>query len=156
MYIYKVPMPSTSYPVGNNLVAARQYMQSAAYKFKKLLNNPKTNIDIYCNGSSGAILSTIFAGEITDEVKCYIRYIRNVDEGERGHFPNYHHSYYNNTLIVIIDDFMSSGRTLNRIYHALPQQFKEEGVFCLIAQRLNVGNIKTSLNFTPENVITNE
>lgn len=103
------------YPVGNNIKIAAEFTKAAAYQFIKIreYNNPYPSLNIWCRGSSGAILASLFAVHIHMP---NIKIIHVKKPGENSHSGGYHPYTYGDAINVIIDDFVSSGKTLRHIY----------------------------------------
>ena len=99
-------------------------------------------------GSSGAILSGILIGEMI-EYDIYIYHIKK--DGEYSHSSDYYPIDFSNPNIII-DDFISSGETVNAIFEKIQKVNSKE----LKIDTLCVSggfNIET-LNFRPNNIIS--
>lgn len=101
------------YPVGENVQVAMDYIYEVTPHIKKLVGNHPINI--WCSGSSGAILAAFLVKNLDNN--CNICHVKKT--GETAHHGN---SFYNcandreKRVNIILDDFMRSGETIERIY----------------------------------------
>ena len=104
------------YPVGNEIKSAIL----AAHKMAEILYDAykRTPLRLLCSGSSGAILSAIIAdSHLLDVIE-----IIHVKKSGEEHHVNSHDirqltcNYSGRVLNIIVDDFICSGRTVERIY----------------------------------------
>lgn len=99
------------YPVGENIHGALEYINVVTPFIKDLIGDKPINI--WCSGSSGAILSAFLVKNLNNP--CIICHVKK--EGEHSHHGNSFSKIYKNDCInIILDDFMSSGTTIERIY----------------------------------------
>lgn len=107
---------SCSYPVGSDWDNVSLIVETYLIAFNKLINEKlksTTGVNLWCRGSSGAILAGLFAGKISqlDPRICHIK-----KEGEGSHQTTpYHFRDNENVINVVIDDFVSSGATIRAI-----------------------------------------
>lgn len=106
------------YPVGSDMKGALVFINKYIEAFKKLNYPLDTEINIWCRGSSGAILSAMFS--ILSGHVCYICHVKK--EGENSHQSGIGH-YSSDSLDIILDDQVASGRTIE----AILQSAKENG-----------------------------
>lgn len=111
-----------SYPIGKNINQIIFYIKEV---MKCIIDNEIFNnvhyINIWCTGSSGAILSALLAEKITTNyprINVTIQHVKKKDEdshnsGNIRHFAD--DAMYN----IIIDDFVATGDTLKRIQEHL-------------------------------------
>lgn len=101
-----------AHPIGANFSYNMPIMLDMA---KILKQQAFTNLGLVCTGSSGAIVSTVIAQQL--EKLPTIIYLRKPGEDGHGHWnvDNLH----NVVDIVVVDDFISSGRTINGIVEEL-------------------------------------
>lgn len=95
-------------------------------------------IQIFCRGSSGAILSALVSSNIEVDRIVHIK-----KEGETSHGPDKPIVISSNYFNVIVDDFISSGSTILNILDAYPRIIFD---LCIVASgNLNIKNsrIKT-------------
>lgn len=112
-----LPIQRISYPVGENMDEATEYINEVA---KILINNkycPRTNINIFCMGSSGTILSSLLYSKLITYCN-YITIIHIKKEGETSHSPRIR-EFDKSRTNIIIDDFTETGSTLKRIITAI-------------------------------------
>lgn len=103
------------YPVGQDMVLAREMAKSASNVFIHNIDISKYDgICVYCSGSSGIILGSLFISYYlnSDEPKPIMLYCVK-KENERCH--NTSSCYYLKPFNIIIDDCIESGRTIERI-----------------------------------------
>jgi len=120
----KIKTRPVGYPIGSNMSKVKNLVQEYVKGFKEL-NLPKDlEINLWCRGSSGAILAAIFALYMENPVKiCHIK-----KRGESSHCedPESFEPGYN----IVIDDFVASGETIKSIIqHLKNNDFKRD---CLI------------------------
>jgi orotate phosphoribosyltransferase-like protein len=121
------------------MVAAQNTAKEYARAFKTLKHPPHVKLNLWCRGSSGSILATLFAlycSEYTSRV-VYIR-----KDGE----DNHHGSavlYDGNALNIIIDDFVCTGDTINAIVHHVKMYCSAppDIIIASNANRLNLQNV---------------
>lgn len=133
------------YPVGNNISAAIQLVKIGSVEVKKLINTDHL-VNIWCRGSSGAILATLLASNLSNNCKiCHVK-----KEGENSHCsrPN----YYTSAVNIIIDDFISSGETLNAIWDEVIKSL-QGGINILFLCKTSGTNSMVNIKFTPEFLI---
>jgi hypothetical protein len=144
------------YPVGNDMLRMKGYVQGALKAFEKL--NPELrfqserNINLFCRGSSGAICAALFVAYAPWH--CKIIHIKK--PGESAHCDAL--EFNPDNINVIIDDFMSSGDTVAEIYHnANSNQYKSKKLIIdvLIVQRGWHANSHLKVGFIPKFLISN-
>jgi orotate phosphoribosyltransferase-like protein len=108
-----------AHPIGANL----SYNLPIIMDMVKLLRQNKfTNLGLVCTGSSGAIIATVIAQQL--EKIPLIIYLRK--PGENGH-SHLNTNNLNNVIdIVVVDDFISTGSTINNIIEQLKQLGKNK------------------------------
>jgi len=105
-------VPHLEYPVGENISTNLPYIKGMVKALLTLKLPFEKGINLICRGSSGAIIAAIFASELG---KIRTRIVHVKKEGEESHggtTADLNHSALN----VIVDDFICSGETLNKIY----------------------------------------
>lgn len=103
------------YPIGKIMSQVNKYINDILLTFEKNnidLDKEGFSINLWCRGSSGAILAGIFASKF---IRATVRIIHIKKQGEKSH-QSYHHDICNGCDIVI-DDFMDTGSTIFRIWH---------------------------------------
>ena len=106
---------SVDYPVGSNMHGVTKYVMQAADIFKNTFSSRTVNV--FCRGSSGAILAGLFSSYLIDTFDIKIVHIKK--EGEHSHSEKVPSHFDNHGINVIIDDFISSGSTVRNIYKAI-------------------------------------
>lgn len=105
------------YPVGDNVANWFPVVEIYADIVKKeLKNKKKPTIVMYCTGSSGAILSALLCAQLRSKYEVIIKHVKK--KGEDCHTESrlgLIEGHYN----IIVDDFISSGRTINFIYERI-------------------------------------
>ena len=96
-----------------------------AEAFKVIEDYKDTHLQIFCRGSSGAILAALFVSFLNWNRGIEICHVKK--EGERSHSQNYFYINPQNTVIVI-DDIIESGETIRSILHYIGQ----DNFHCLI------------------------
>lgn len=101
-----------AHPIGANLSYNMPIIMDMANILKQ---QAFTNLALVCTGSSGAIVATVIAQQLEKLPK--IIYLRKQGEDGHGHYNNY---YLSDTMdIVVVDDFILSGKTINHIVEQL-------------------------------------
>ena len=115
---------NVGYPIGSNFLPNLNVC-------KELANNimcefPHNKIQFICTGSSGAIIAALVAQHIPTSRICHVK-----KEGEKSHCTASIES--NNDFIkIIIDDFTSTGSTVNRLITYLNNFDSEERHLALL------------------------
>lgn len=133
-----------NYPVSTNIQQNIPIILDMIEKLKPLVEGKK-EVCLWCRGSSGSIISGIIATHI-DKVKI----IHLKKEGEDSHSGSISGcpSGKRGVINIIVDDFMSSGKTLNTIYQTMKDnKYKVHGL-CIS------GTVWTNpLKFKPDFII---
>lgn len=143
-----------SYPIGsrmsNTIDLAEHYVEKLLQQFK--INKISDNINIWCRGSSGAILSAIVAVKLQVELRSTVIKICHVKkEGEESHSDSIQIAYGNSVTNIIVDDFSASGCTLNKIYEKASKLLKHGNIDYLCIAN---GYSKSTIKFVPKTLIT--
>jgi len=144
-----------NYPVGSNIANAISFMENAALKFTAIKEFKNKSINIWCRGSSGAILAALFASNLLDHrVKiCHVKKIGELSHDD-GLYP------MKNGIHIIVDDFVCTGTTLNAIYKEIIAINSNYIVECLVigttSETKKRKKIPRLLTFTPKILITNK
>ena len=101
-----------SYPVGDYIEEAINFVNSALIVLMKDKNFPKSDIAIWCRGSSGAILAGLLANGLLVQGYQDITVNHVKKENEKSHSANF---FFTKTTNIIIDDFTCTGDTINHI-----------------------------------------
>ena len=105
------------YPVGTHMQQAIAFIQNVMTVIKSIGNFPKSNIAIWCRGSSGAILAGLLSSEFYKLGMSEILVHHVKKDGEDSHNSN--GSFYTQRHNIIIDDFIASGETVNQIAYIM-------------------------------------
>lgn len=143
-----------SYPVGirmNETLRIIEEMASLIYKTfpynERYMGRRNEYINLYVMGSSGAILAGILITLLKDYTVtiCHIK-----KEGEVSHGGS-NFSSHKRAINVILDDFIESGATVNKIYDELKEEYEyfELHLLCVSGPV-----VQKRLNFTPYNIIS--
>lgn len=105
-----------SYPIGVNmeeLLVTVKNMADAIKELYPLHENIKNGFNFFVRGSSGAIISGLICSYLSNypTTICHIK-----KENESSHCGSKFLSYHSKAVNIIIDDFISSGETVNKIY----------------------------------------
>jgi hypothetical protein len=104
----------TYYPIGDNISINLEFIENLK-NFLKDNFNESHDIKLYCQGSSGAIISGIIAAGLVN-YKVTICHVKK--PGENSHWGNVDaYSRKDNTLFIFVDDFIESGQTLIRVFN---------------------------------------
>jgi len=141
-YILNDDLDMLQHPVGSNLMENIPLIEIMAKEFTQISEYRNKRVNIICRGSSGAIIGAIFSQKIPNEYS--IAHVKKPGEDSHSNFINL---WEENSINIIIDDFISSGNTLNAIWDRMIK--KDEGfkVHCVIVG----GSAKAyKLNFVPD------
>lgn len=136
-----------NYPIGINMAHNLPVIQGLAKTFKKEYKSKK-KINVFCMGSSGAIMAAIFASIVKNVTVIHIK-----KDGEKSHseYTDYSRFIGEDTTNIIIDDFIGSGDTMRMIYKKIVP--KVEIDYLILGYCYNVERKMNILDFTPKNVI---
>lgn len=152
MKYYKLPShtPSNFYPVGECISQASSFIDEVSKILKPLIKG-KERIDIYCTGSSGAILSGLLFNKIKRNKLIEIRHIKK--EGENSHATNNFY-FAKDKVNIILDDFVATGETFQRIIKTIENYNGNKIMFdyCITSNTNNNPNSKFPSKF--KNIIS--
>ena len=123
----KITYKAVGYPVGSNMQRVKALVNEYRIGFRKLKLPAGTSINLWCRGSSGAILSALFAVWFP-QFDIAICHIKKPGENSHSDYPEYSAKALN----VIIDDFVSSGETINAIINAVYQRDLKPDVLVML------------------------
>lgn len=134
------------YPIADNLLINRSIIELLANKLKEVYGDDK-KVVLIGTGSSGAIVGSYIA--MTNGYE--YRHVRK--QGVSSHGKSDMGIIYKEGMkVVIVDDFMSSGQTLNRIHkeikHVLENSNKEVDCLCISGVAY-----AQSLKFKPKKIV---
>lgn len=134
------------YPVGDDIIAAIDFTNKSAAAFNDNFASYEY-VNIWCRGSSGAILAALFASKLN---AANIKIIHIKKEGEHSHGNVSPLSSYSDPINVIIDDFIATGDTLNKIYKAV----KSTGINIVDVLVIGNGHSSYKLTFQAKTIIS--
>lgn len=115
-----------SYPVGQDMRTAIHIAMKIAATFNTIEEYKDKRINVWCRGSSGMILGSLFVSNLMNNERVVLCHVKKLGEKSHGEGTNCHtQSIYYNTLSegpfinVVIDDFISSGETIEQIQHLM-------------------------------------
>ena len=108
------------YPVGENMHDNLKTINAIAKKLLFHVNKtmPEANVNLWCTGSSGAIMAAIVCDRLSSRSDGMCRICHVKKEGEQSHTDGIR-PLIGNELNVVIDDFVYSGATMVRITRAM-------------------------------------
>lgn len=116
-YTCSKPCP---YPVGKEIGYALEHAREMAATFASIYRTTEgSSINIFCRGSSGAIFSALFVSNLPADLGkyCVVWHIKK--DGETSHDDSSLPPKYINSINVIIDDLICTGKTMKAIYSRL-------------------------------------
>jgi len=148
------------YPVGNYPANAIKYAKGAAKQFISIKEYEGLKVNVWCRGSSGAILSALFISCMPKPSLFKIIHIKKI--GEKSHADSnliFLPSKSNKVILnIIIDDFCETGETVRIIHKKL---LKDNGndtpVACFIINCMGgweEQNVMELVGFVPAILIT--
>jgi len=136
------------YPVGHYISKAYNYIEFASKIFLYENKDHEITINLWCMGSSGAILASLFSERMKQkQIKCRICHVKK--KGERSH-SNYFPSISTKDINIIIDDFITTGDTVNTIYKKFTDNNPRLEIDWLIVCRTVY---QSTLKFIPKHLI---
>ncbi|MCK9429941.1 MAG: phosphoribosyltransferase [Candidatus Omnitrophica bacterium] len=118
MITHKLIEGETKYPIGNHIVYNLPVINSMAngiLGIKNIYFADKDGLILICRGSSGSIIAGIVANKLFFEIdNITIIHIKKEDEVAHND-GDLHYGIIKNQLIVVIDDFISTGNTIWKI-----------------------------------------
>lgn len=135
-----------NYPVGMHISHNLPVIQELAKAFNK--EQCKGKINVFCMGSSGAIMAAIFASIVENVTILHVK-----KDGEKSHSEcdNFKRFVDNGEINIIIDDFIISGDTMNTMYGKINPKIEID--YLILGFCFNVERKLNCINFTPKNVI---
>jgi adenine/guanine phosphoribosyltransferase-like PRPP-binding protein len=132
------------YPFGLSISANAPLIDELIKGFLSIEEFKGKQINLLCTGSSGAIVAALFSMKVPNTKIIHIK-----KDGENSHHKNgwYQTDDFANSINVIVDDFISSGKTVNNIVKELRNRAQ---IHCLcVTGYVRVGK----LNFEPDYVV---
>jgi orotate phosphoribosyltransferase-like protein len=114
----------TSYPVGEHIRDNYPIIQDMAKQINAVAG--RKSINLFCQGSSGAIIAGIITS-LLPKRNIIIYHIKK--EKEDSHNDVINHEVRQNAFNVIVDDFVATGETINRVYSIAIR--KVDNIHCL-------------------------
>ena len=106
----KIEYIDPPYPIGRDMQKSQQVVEQYVKGFLKLKPKKKTGYNIWCRGSSGAILSALFVAKLP-EYNFMVAHIKKQREDSHNSYPMYSVDNEN----IVLDDFSASGATIEAI-----------------------------------------
>lgn len=148
------------YPVGSNMNGAINYVKEVfrvSIKNKLSFLEANTPINLWCRGSSGAILAALFCSIVTPfNPNVLIIHIKKKGESSHTNYVRRHKKATN----IIIDDFMDSGDTIRQIVIGMQEELEIQNpiIDYLIISGVNKEAVtcyfKDSTTIKPINIIS--
>lgn len=115
MNYFKLNCDNVRYPVGQDMVLAKNMAKEACKVFIENIDTKEYGgICVYCTGSSGAILGSLFIGYYLDtypDRNIMLYHVKK--QGEHHHRESY--NTIANSFNIIIDDCIDTGETFERV-----------------------------------------
>lgn len=111
-----------AYPVGSYIMDNLHTIKSMADAIYLVVNEyyyDCEKIELVCKGSSGAIIAGIVCNILTEKYNKTVNIYHIKKEGENSHSGSSFPSSYRKGIVVVIDDFISSGSTILSIVEKL-------------------------------------
>lgn len=128
---YSLMIRKLYYPIGLNFSENLANMKTMGDSlFMILYENYGAEIphlNLFCTGSSGAIISSIIAQKL-DEKKLSYSLLHIKKDGETSHsaqVPVYSGYEFTNCLNIFVDDFISSGSTISKLHKTVVEKFPQ-------------------------------
>lgn len=149
-----IPRYHLSYPVGLNMQTAIDFVKQALKATANIEKiHRKGRVNIFCRGSSGAILAALFSAFAPYE--CFINHIKK--SGESSHSLTI--SSFNPKLpAIIIDDFIGSGQTMREIYKQIATYTSNPFYnidLLIVSKGYDMNDTHRPVGFVPNYVIQN-
>jgi adenine/guanine phosphoribosyltransferase-like PRPP-binding protein len=143
---------NVKYPIGINVDVNIPVVKGLAEAFLKDVGeiDEMTRVNVYCMGSSGAIMAAIFATIVPNVIILHVKKDGEASHSEITNFDRYISKF--NCIHVIIDDFMVTGNTLETIYARVTKDVKID-IDYLILGRGDYNRI-TKLSYEPKKLIS--
>lgn len=142
------------YPVGRNLAQNFERIQTMAESLMEQLTHHelKRRINFVCRGSSGAICAALVSQVLASkDVSITVSHVKK--EGESSHASAINLEKYD--VIVFIDDFISSGSTMNQMLRGAKAYWGYGEDSFKVHYLLTTGIVELArLEFEPDVVIT--
>ncbi len=103
---------SLTYPVGKDIKILNMFINSVINKIieEELLSNVQ-EITVWCRGSSGAMLASLFSANLVEKMNVDIKISHIKKPGEHSHYCNSSENTFS-TYNIVIDDLVATGSTL--------------------------------------------
>lgn len=135
------------YPVGRAMSTTKEIVSEMASGLIKIYPNKSEPLIFLVRGSSGAILAGIITSMMSKYENIEIMHIKK--SGESSHSINYYR-FDEQCKTIILDDFISSGETVNSIYNSVNEYNKNPTIDTLCVS----GSVFIErLCFKPSNLI---
>lgn len=133
MQFHKIPHDGVtlSYPLGDVVPKARKAAREMAKKIKEIYPNPSgQKFAFLCQGTSGSMMAAM----VSTYIPTYqLRLVVIRKPNEKSHSGSSVPYIGDDELLIIADDFISSGDTIRRIYSTIEQGTGKKPVIDIIA-----------------------
>ena len=141
-----------NYPVGSYIQHNLPIIEKMANKLHHLYGKNDAQINLWCSGSSGAIIASLVAQKFENATILHVK-----KEQEASHSNNeFFISSYITVINIIVDDFVQTGSTINRIRMAMKNSRTGLNIDCIaLGERVPEGS-KTAMllkTFNPDTVV---
>lgn len=136
------------YPVGRYINENLNAIEDYYLKLSEVLKNAEfkdKDVTLCCRGSSGAIIAGILASKLSNN-SVKIHHIKK--DGEKAHSESY---CDHDSIIVIVDDFISTGFTINEIYNQL--ELPPDRIVDVLLISSTINRVQDRINFVPNYLI---
>ncbi len=136
------------YPVGKHIPQSIEYIDRIAPFLLEIVGN--RDINLFVRGSSGAILGGLLVKTIPNKVNIF--HIKK--EGELSHGGSDVYGISEDAINVILDDFIATGETINKIWKAIDGIVDKIDIL-IVSEFTYIDYEKPfPLNFFPDYIIT--
>lgn len=127
-----------NYPVGLNMKSAMEFVEKVSHFIKSNSDFIGRDINLLCTGSSGSIIASLLFAKLEQEnvFVCHIK-----KDGESSYAGNNFRLSSLDDINVIIDDFSSSGSTIERIYSKIKQYNSDIEINYLILSGIGTDSV---------------
>lgn len=143
MEIHDIIEGSTSYPIGLHILSNIPVINNMADAIGSVCKEyypEKNSIDLYCKGSSGAIISAIVSNVLINNYgkTVFIHHIKK--DGEQSHDYNTINDgrlKMHQSVNIIIDDFIATGNTIRSIVEKLKPHCNMIDILCVTGDNIH-------------------
>ena len=115
-----------TYPVGIYIVQNLSIINKMGDILFDLYGKEKSNINLWCMGSSGAIIASLIATRFKNVVILHVK-----KENEPSHSDGTNANFFPSDINIIVDDMVATGKTVSLIYKEFCKQSIFNEIDCL-------------------------